>query len=201
MNNRMPGQGHLTRFSALTLALLGSAILSKADILRDGIFTITYGAWGDTATNPITFTVAAFDNQMSLDGFSNGFCLAGCIDPDMEISAGGDELSFPPPDGTITIPPDAQSYKNDIGFDIQTLDFSTPYLSSRWDRQTFTCGGNEFVGCGFKLSPDGQTLDIRFTGPTVSTDSTVPEPGSWVLLLTVAAGITLKRVLPFSKRS
>jgi hypothetical protein len=63
-----------------------------------------------------------------------------------------------------------------------------------YDSKTFSCGGNEFVGCGYKLV--GQTIDIRFTGPKV-----VPEPGSWVLLLTVAAGIIVKGAAPFSKRS
>ena len=200
MNYRVPGRGHLTRVSVLTLALLGSAILGKADILPDGIFTITYGAWGDTANNPITFTITTVSpEQMSLDGYFNGVCF-GCIfaaapDPNMEIDSGGDAPPFPQPGGTITIPPDTQSYQNTNTFDIETLDFTTPFLQM-YDGEVFTCGGNEFVGCGFKLSPDGQTLDIRFTGPMV-----VPEPGSWLLLLTVAAGIVLKRAAPFSKRA
>jgi hypothetical protein len=202
MNNRMPGRRHLTRVSVLTLALLGTAILGKADILPNGIFTITYGDWGDTVKNPITFTITTESpEQMSLEGFANGVCLAGCIfaagapDPFMDISDGGDAPPFPQPGGTITIPPDTQSYQNTNTFDIQTLDFTTPFLAS-YNTEIFTCDGNEFAGCGFQLSPDGQTLDIRFTGPMV-----VPEPGSWVLLLTVAAGIALKRVVPFSKRS
>jgi hypothetical protein len=204
MNNRISGRRHLARVSVLTLALLGSAILGKADIMPNGIFTITYGAWGDTANDPITFTIALESSmQMSLDGYFNSVCF-GCTtlaatvpDPDMEINPGGDELPFPEQGDMISIPPDTQSYRN-TGADIQTLDFSTPYLSSRWDGQIFTCGGNEFNGCGFKVVTDPNTsqmmLDIRFTGPMV------PEPSSWVLLLTVAAGITLKRALPFSKR-
>jgi hypothetical protein len=179
---------------------LGSAILGKADILPNGVFTITYGAWGDTLTNPITFTITTVSpDQMSLAGYSNGVCF-GCLfaatapDPDMEISAGGDAPPFPQVGDTISIPPDTQTFTNTNTFDIQTLDFTTPFLQ-RYDTEIFTCGGNEFIGCGFKLSPDGQTLDIRFTGPMV------PEPGSWVLLLTVAAGITLKRAAPFWKRS
>jgi hypothetical protein len=197
MNNRISERRHLIRVSVLTLALLGSAILGKADILPNGIFTITYGAWGDTPNNPITFTITTVSpDRMSLDGFSNGVCLVGCIfspnlpDPDMVINDGGDESPFPQPGDMITIPPDTQSFRNTNIFDIQTLDFTTPFLQS-YDNEIFTCGGNEFVGCGFKL--DGPNLDIRFTGPMV------PEPGSWVLLLTVAAGFTLKRAA-FSKR-
>jgi hypothetical protein len=118
----------------------------------------------------------------------------------MDIDPGGDAPPFPLVGGKIIIPPDTQSFQNNNPnnpnlFDIQTLDFTTPF-GPMYDGETFTCGGTEFVGCGFKLSPDRQTLDIRFTGPMV-----VPEPGSWVLLLTVAAGITMKRALPFSKRS
>ena len=199
MNNRTLGRRHLPRVSVLTLALLGSAILAKADIPVDGVFTITYGGWGDTLANPITFTITTVSpDQMSLAGYSNGVCLAGCLDPAMDINPGGDPPPFPQPGDMISIPPDTQSFTNTNTFDIQTLDFTTPFLG-RYDTEIFTCDGNEFTGCGFRLDttdPNHPILDIRFTGPMV-----VPEPASWLLLLTVAAGIILKRAAPFSKRS
>src|SRR6516225_7698478 len=195
MNNRISGRRHLTRVSVLTLALLGSAVLGKADIMPGGTFTITYGGW-ETPDHPsITFTILAESpNPTSLEGFFRTVCFFGCPalaatvpDPEMVINDGGDADPFPGVHETISIPPDTHTYQNtSTSLDIQTLEFSTPYLSglSEWDGQFFNCGGNEFAGCGFHLDntdPNNPVLDILFTGPKV-----VPEPGSWLLLLTAA---------------
>jgi hypothetical protein len=205
MNNRMPGRRHLTRVSVLTLALLSSAVLGRADIMPGSTFTITYADWGDTTSDKIFFTIAIESpNPTPLDGFLPTVCFgcgtfgAAVRDPSMDMDAGGDADPFPGVGEAISIPPDTHTYQNtSTSLDIQTLEFTTPYLSSRWDGHPFTCGGNEFIGCGFQLDttdPKNPVLDILFTGPMA-----VPEPGSWLLLLTAAVGVTLKRAKLFSK--
>jgi hypothetical protein len=210
MNNRISGRMRLTRVSVLTLALLGSAILAQADIPPGSggpppvnPFTISWTNW-ESANNPtVTFTLTTESPlDLGLEGFSNNTCLVGCIlapnliDPAMDIDPGGDAAPLPEVGGTITIPPDMQTFFNPQSFDIMTLDFSTPFVSS-YDGEIFSCGGNEFISCGFRLDPTDPTkLDIRFDGPMA-----VPEPGSWLLLLTAAAGVALQRARLLSKRS
>jgi hypothetical protein len=176
-------------------------MLGQADILPGQDFTITYFGWGDTVPNPVTFTVTNVSSeQESLAGYTNGQRLP---DPGMDIDLGGDPIFFPPDSGRITIPQDTMpgpngtefiSYVNQEGFDIQSLDFSTPFPFPGF----YSCDGNAFLSCGYKVVTDpntGQmTLDIRFSGPTV------PEPGSWLLLVTVVLAIILTRIAPFGKR-
>jgi hypothetical protein len=206
MNNRMRGRRHLIRVSVLTLALLGSAMLGRADILPGQDFTITYFGWGDTVTNPVVYMVTnVSDGPESLVGYTNGQRLPP--DPLMDIDLGGDPMFFPPDSGKITIPQDTMpgpngtefiSYVNNVGFDIQSLDFSTPFLD-RFNGEIFSCDGNAFRDCGYRLVTDPNTgevtLDIRFSGPTV------PEPSSWLLLATVVLAIAFMRIAPFAKRS
>jgi hypothetical protein len=191
----------ITRVLVLALTFLGSTSLAMADLMPGEPFHIVYTAWGDTTSNPIDFTV-----QVNLEnaGFTNDFCL-NCTtastqthpDPGMDIDLGGDALPFPPDSGTIEIPPDIQNYFNNESFDIQSIDFSTPVLD-RYNGEIFTCGGNAFRDCGYKVTTDAngkEFLDARFSGPQV-----VPEPGSWLLLFTVAGAITLTRATAFAKR-
>jgi hypothetical protein len=169
-------------------------------------FTITYLGWGDTTANPVTFTITNVSpDQESLTGYTNGEALP---DPEMDISLGGDPILFPPDIGKITIPQDTMpgpngtefiSYVNNENFDIQSLDFSTSFLG-RFNGEIFSCDGNAFRDCGYKLVTDPntglQTLLIRFSGPVV-----VPEPASWLLLVTMALAIALTRIAAFAKRT
>jgi hypothetical protein len=212
MNNKISGRWHLPRISVLTLALLGSAILGKADIPPGSMgpppvnpFTIIWTAWESLSNPTVTFTLTTESPlDLGLDGFSNNTCFVGCIfglnqlaDPAMEIDAGGDADPLPGVEGTITIPPDRRTFFNPQSFDIMTLDFTTRFVSS-YDHEIFSCSGNEFTGCGFRLDttdPNNPILDIRFDGPMA-----VPEPASWMLLLTVAGAVALRRARLLSKR-
>ena len=194
------------RVSVLALILLGSTSLAMADLMSGAVFHITYTAWGDTTAIPIDFMVqdSMFQEPVQDAGFTHNFC-ANCTfaaaqihpDPSMEIDPGGDALPFPPDSGIIEIPPDIQNYFNNESFDIRSIDFSTPFLG-RYNGEIFNCGGLAFRDCGYKITTDAngnEFLDARFSGPQV-----VPEPASWLLLLTVAGAITLKRATIFPKR-
>ena len=175
-----------------TLAIFGSANPARADIPSnppDNIFTIHWDGWGDSANNPITFTITTVSaDSLSLAGYSNRTCLVNCIDPRMEIDPGGDESPFPQPGDMITITggdSDAQSFRNTNSFDIHTLDFTVPVSSlPQGVNLEFSCDGTSFFACGFKVEDD--KLEIRF--------SDTPEPDSWLLLLAVAVGVALKRL-------
>ena len=162
-------------------------VVSSSAVRADSLFHMTFGLWGDTAADPRTFHVTSTSGTESMEGFSNFFCTGeGCSsfeflgDPTLDISLGGDPAFF---NGVadVTIPPDIQDFIN-IGPHIGSMDLSTPF-NPIFNGDLFVCSGNAFSTCGFKL--DGATLLIRFTGgPGIES---VPEPASWVLLLTAGA--------------
>ena len=191
--------------------LLASASLATADIPAGGVSTIIWSGWGDTTSSPVTFTITAESStDLGIDDYSNNFCFPSDIcghfpgDPVMDWDSGDPAPSpFPPVGGTITIPPDMQFFCNgtedengvcegDTASDLMTVDFSTPFVLGYFG-ETFVCGGDAFVACGFQVA-DGELL-IRFDGPAV-----VPEPGSWLLLLSAAA-VLLPRAGRLRKRS
>jgi hypothetical protein len=172
----------------------------------------------------VTFTIAGESStDLGIDGYVNNFCYVpsgSCGDPPPDPLMSWDPgdpgpYTFPGVGGTIKI----SVNENEISYcngteefpsfvcngsgnsDQLTVDFSTPWEST-YDGVTFTCGGTAFVNCGFQADnpSDPSMLFIRFDGPMAGTPAAVPEPGSWVLLLSAAAAL-LARAGRLKKRS
>lgn len=168
---------------------LGVMLLFANTVRADSLFHMTFGLWGDTVADPRTFHVTSTGGTEPVGeaGYTNFFCTGeGCgpfellDDPTLDISLGGDPMFFSGV-ADVTIPPDIQDFIN-IGPHIGSMDLSTPF-DPIFSGDLFVCSGTAFSSCGFKL--DGDTLLIRFTGgPGIDS---VPEPASWVLLLTAGA--------------
>jgi hypothetical protein len=196
--------GSFGRALTLSAILLASASLAMADIPAGGVFTSIWTDWEAAAQeSSVTFTVTGeFSTDLGIDDYVNNFCFGSesCFDQVWDIDSGDQPLlsPFPGVGGTITIPPDTQFFCNGTvvesgcngsgASDIVTVDFSTPWVSA-YAGETFVCGGTAFVKCGFAVNSTTNPTEllIRFDGPTV-----VPEPGSWVLLLSAAAALLVR---------
>jgi hypothetical protein len=168
---------------------------------RADVFQITFTGWFDSNSPPTaarTFTGLASATAESLDGFGNGvICVAkGCFvpaeadDPVVDMSTGdpnpqihftlGQTFSF-------TITPIINAFdliNDDPAHPAKAFDFTTPFNGNDpLSGDFFTCGGNAFPECGFRVSDS--ILAIRFSG--------APEPTTLWLLLTAAAGIAVSR--------
>jgi hypothetical protein len=160
-------------------------------------FTMVFQGWGDT-----TFSMTAFAEKLSLDGFQNDFqpCAPYCdFDPTLRINLGGSITDFDHQPFNITTHEDeSQTFINKIGFHISTLDLTTPLVNRNL---IYSCGGTAFVidgeipGCGFMVDDSGPTtlLRIRFAGDPGIDSVVTPEPGFLPLLLTSCAGLVLAR--------
>jgi hypothetical protein len=219
----------LGRTVMISAILLGPASLAMADIPTGEVSTINWACPGsetgcvdwETAAgmSSVTFTVTnEFSTDQGTDGYTNNFCdspSASCGDPAGDPLMSWDPgdpgpYQFPGPGGMITITESenqiaycngTETYNPDVchpnnNSDLVTVDFSTPWVPG-YDGLTFTCGGAAFGKCGFTVDnpSDPTELLIRFDGPMA-----VPEPASWVLLLSAAAAL-LARAGRLKKRS
>ncbi|MBI2680396.1 MAG: PEP-CTERM sorting domain-containing protein [Candidatus Solibacter usitatus] len=181
--------------------------------------------FGSLTNSGLTVDGDGFEPNCFPVGFNGCF---GPLDPTISIRLGGRSEDI---NGAFTFAADANGNISSEFVDsvtgINDILLQTP-LDPAQLSHGYTCtsfddqGGILFPACGFRINPDNPALlDILFDGPdiiptgthfTISGDgwvlpaanvvtSPVPEPASWVLLVTVAAGLIGRRTFVRRSRS
>ena len=194
----------------------GLAMLVFAGLpARADLFTISSATpdfWGTAH-----FTADA-NVEESIEGFTqdcavfNGEGFSACdgfgpttLDPTIRITLGGDPITlhtthFPDFDAapTDSLPDEGEfhnEYDNASGVPFENI-FLTATEVPAGPGTTFVCFSDIYSQCGFKfLGVHTIDLQIFFTGGGSIASSSVPEPGSWALLLTAigAAGLARRK--------
>jgi len=183
----------------MTLMLFAGAGTARADILDCTVFqcfTINFSSdWLTDTTLSRTFIGTAHSTPESLDGYFNpAECFvsegSGCFPTDPVVNMdNGDpntQIAF-----TFGSPFEITIDANHLAFDLVNIDesglpalsfdYTTPFTSDL-NFDIFSCGGNAFPGCGYKLDD----LELRF--------SQTPEPASvWLLLTAAGAAVYWRR--------
>lgn len=180
----------LLRYVTLGLMVFLSAAWLQADEI--GAFIISGDGWpGNESFGAVANTGTSFENFIPFCFGPGCECEIRDLDPTLKVNLGGGSI----PVGTVfSFSADSNGFVDFHGLNVSGVPFTDLLITVPFDpNATYFCSTDAFAECGFKLEGDPNLLILFTGGPGIP--AAIPEPGSWMLLLTVTGALLVRRTL------